>query len=472
MIKQKMHFVHARRFMILQTRDAFYKIEKMVNREKCTAYMSLSLFLSILFIIFVSRIHVASKDTTTFPSDSQFTSTGECGQFPCMGKTMCDDIYDGFLKIDKTTPPWKYKSWTIFRGVLVNRHLEFRRKNCTIRLLESESVKYDTNNMDIGGSLGAFRTTVCQNLLGENKCRINDTIHDWPILKRILRSKGILKAELIRDFSPPLKCATQRLVNRIVRRTSSKRNGRMTLQDLTYADKASLLFKLRFATGSWMQDAFPSNEGWPFGLTYGTCGRIAIHAEMGTMTLAEAHNLPWKLRLDLAAQLMEMALQLLHSDDKYLFLIDKLSLNDFVISREGKLKIVNSDDVTVIDIAESKPNNEDVNDDCKNVRHDLNIVFVCGILFSKNNSIGLLHDPEESVAFVSLLTALLDVCSNRSPMPGSKFFAGDNIDMAKNINKLFLSVRPCSEEVPYRFPECQSMDESGEIYHIPWQEVA
>lgn len=64
---------------------------------------------------------------------------------------------------------------------------------------------------------------------------------------------GHLNSKYVRGWSKPLQCASQRLVNRIVRRSSGSRNGRITIGHMTNEQKATLLFKIKMAPGSWMQ---------------------------------------------------------------------------------------------------------------------------------------------------------------------------------------------------------------------------
>lgn len=62
---------------------------------------------------------------------------------------------------------------------------------------------------------------------------------------------GTLDETAVRNLSPNLICATQRLVNRIVRRAAAPDYGYVTVGKLTLRQKKSLIFKLMAASTNW-----------------------------------------------------------------------------------------------------------------------------------------------------------------------------------------------------------------------------
>ncbi|PWA18177.1 hypothetical protein CCH79_00004135 [Gambusia affinis] len=184
--------------------------------------------------------------------------------------------------------------------------------------------------------------------------------------------------------------------------------------------------------------SFPSDEGWPFAKYLGACGRMVAVNYVGE-ELWSFYNAPWEKRVDLARQLMDIAEQLTNNDfDFALYLLD-VSFDNFAVGpRDGKVIIVDAENVLVADkrqIKQDKPENYDVWYEsrfeecdreaclsfskealCSRVTVDHNYYAVCHNLLSqyatwRGTTGGLLHDPPAHIAKDGQLEALLDECT-------------------------------------------------------------
>ncbi|XP_028833355.1 divergent protein kinase domain 2A-like isoform X2 [Denticeps clupeoides] len=162
------------------------------------------------------------------------------------------------------------------------------------------------------------------------------------------------------------------------------------------------------------------------------------------------YHAPWETRVDLARQLMDIAEQLTNNDfDFALYLLDVTFDNFAVGSRDGKVIIVDAENVIVADkklIRQNKPEGYDVwyesrvedcdkeaclsfSKDilCSRVTNDHNYYAVCQNLLSRfatwrGTTGGLLHDPPADVVRDGQLQALLDECT-RPRRPYGRFQA-------------------------------------------------
>ncbi|TRY66422.1 hypothetical protein DNTS_003562 [Danionella cerebrum] len=95
--------------------------------------------------------------------------------------------------------------------------------------------------------------------------------------------------------------------------------------------------------------SFPSDEGWPFAKYLGACGRMVAVNYVGE-ELWSFYNAPWEKRVDLAKQLMDIAEQLTNNDfDFALYLLD-VSFDNFAVGpRDGKVLVIDAENVIVVD---------------------------------------------------------------------------------------------------------------------------
>ncbi|CAH1255157.1 C3orf58 [Branchiostoma lanceolatum] len=87
---------------------------------------------------------------------------------------------------------------------------------------------------------------------------------------------------------------------------------------------------------------------WPFPKFYGACGRVIVVEHAGG-TLDTFMDSPWEVRADIAVQLLQLIGTLIEKDpDWVLFFLD-VSLQNFAVDSRGWARLIDLDDVMVID---------------------------------------------------------------------------------------------------------------------------
>ncbi|XP_064087734.1 divergent protein kinase domain 2A-like [Macrobrachium nipponense] len=162
----------------------------------------------------------------------------------------------------------------------------------------------------------------------------------------------------------------------------------------------------------------------------GTCGRMLIEEYVGP-TLTQLGATSWIRRADYARQLLEMAREL--SDGEFHLYMTDVSLDNFAVDSSGKVKMIDAEDLIIVDSAVNDLDaSEHVNDGfgcrdclsysiedlCSHRYSDHNYFAVCkGMLssssFSEDIPEGLLHSPPDWVAadYPSLLP-LVEECAS------------------------------------------------------------
>uniref|UniRef100_H2V8S5 Divergent protein kinase domain 2Ab n=2 Tax=Takifugu rubripes TaxID=31033 RepID=H2V8S5_TAKRU len=279
---------------------------------------------------------------------------------------------------------------------------------------------------------------ICKRATGRPRCDLIQAMYKTEFA-RINGDVRLLTPEVVEGWSDLVHCPSQRLLDRVVRRyAETKDSGSFLLKNLKDTERMQLLMTLAFNPEPLVLQSFPSDEGWPFAKYLGACGRVVAVNYVGE-ELWSFYNAPWEKRVDLARQLMDIAEQLTNNDFEFaLYLLD-VSFDNFAVGpRDGKVIIVDAENVLVADkrlIKQNKPENYDVwyesrfeecdreaclsfskDSLCSRVTVDHNYYAVCQNLLSRyatwrGTTGGLLHDPPAHIAKDGQLEALLDECT-------------------------------------------------------------
>ncbi|XP_078482175.1 divergent protein kinase domain 2A-like [Ciona intestinalis] len=330
---------------------------------------------------------------------------------------------------------------------------------------------------------------ICEKFKKPSNCDAGKVFKNWRTMNKITSAKGRLDPNLLKDISPPLQCPSTRIADRIVRRVANKRGG-VLLRDLSYTEKKRMIFTCKMSPGSMVQSMFPPYEGWLFQRTVGSCGALMVHGRSIVASLYELYDAPWKVRLDVAIQLLDLAEHFTFNDLNYMFALHRLTPRDIGTSDTGKLRIRNAGDVILIDSYDIKQNNSkkdkglyevrykqekvDIAEEnlCNHSENDVNYYVICRHFLGgtwkerkgKKYPGGLLHDPKEFGVFSSQMFVLLDICSR-----GKTAVAPERRTLSHSIRRLAANQlrnvlerrRICSPDFKYRYPECELAEDAG-----------
>ncbi|KAI8486398.1 hypothetical protein Bbelb_358970 [Branchiostoma belcheri] len=106
-----------------------------------------------------------------------------------------------------------------------------------------------------------------------------------------------------------------------------------------------------------------STTPWPFPKFYGACGRVILVEHAGR-TLDTFMDFPWGVRADIAVQLLQLVDTLRGKDPDWVLFLTDVSFQNFAVDSRGRVRLIDLDDVMVIDRRISHELTEMCNEQC------------------------------------------------------------------------------------------------------------
>ncbi|XP_023805887.1 deleted in autism protein 1 isoform X1 [Oryzias latipes] len=384
------------------------------------------LFLVGLFVILLMNTHnlFASFQKNEL-TDRRFINLNKCPA--CFGTSWCRKFMNGQVSFE-TWGRLRFLDVFNVKNVYFAQYGEPREGTRRVVL----------KRLGSNQELAEIDQKICKRATGRPRCDLVQAMYKTEFA-RINGDVRLLTPDVVEGWSDLVHCPSQRLLDRVVRRyAETKDSGSFLLKNLKDTERMQLLMTLAFNPEPLVLQSFPSDEGWPFAKYLGACGRMVAVNYVGE-ELWNFYNAPWEKRVDLARQLMDIAEQLTNNDfDFALYLLD-VSFDNFAVGpRDGKVIVVDAENVLVADkrlIKQNKPESYDVwyesrfeecdreaclsfskDSLCSRVTVDHNYYAVCQNLLSRyatwrGTTGGLLHDPPAHIAKDGQLEALLDECT-------------------------------------------------------------
>ncbi|XP_004871597.1 deleted in autism-related protein 1 isoform X2 [Heterocephalus glaber] len=189
---------------------------------------------------------------------------------------------------------------------------------------------------------------ICASISAPKTCSIERVLRKTQRFQKWLQAKR-LTPDLVQGLpSPLLRCPTQRLLDRVVRRYAEVADaGSIFMDHFTDRDKLRLLYTLAVNTHPILLQIFPGVEGWPLPKYLGSCGRLLISTS--TRPLQEFFGAPPDQAADLAYQLLGVLESLRSNDLNYFFYFTHVNAGMFGIFNNGHLFIRDASALGVID---------------------------------------------------------------------------------------------------------------------------
>ncbi|XP_072369932.1 divergent protein kinase domain 2B [Scyliorhinus torazame] len=312
--------------------------------------------------------------------------------------------------------------------------------------------KYQNELSDRKICISASKKVTCSI---ENVLRGTERFQKWLTADR-------LTAELVQSLpSPLLRCPSQRLLDRIVRRYAEVRDsGSVLMRQFSDRDKLRLLYTLSVNTHPIVLQLFPGTEGWPFVRYFGSCGRVIVTSWMNP--IKKFYNASLEVTADIAYQLLKITHSLRNNDLNYFFYYTSVHDNMFGSFEDGRLYITDASGIGIIDKQENKefvhdmPGKKDVfsclASDCKTglspcgkVSEAQNFIKICKDILSHL----LAGKFSSSPSLQKKIDRFLELCSNE--MLSTKVI----LEAAGWLMELLRSQRSCDPRFEYRYPECK-----------------
>ncbi|XP_077198970.1 divergent protein kinase domain 2B isoform X2 [Paroedura picta] len=192
---------------------------------------------------------------------------------------------------------------------------------------------------------------ICISLTFAKTCSIERALWKTERFQKWLKAKR-LTLDLVQGLSTPLlRCPSQRLLDRIVRRYAEVADaGSIFMDHFSDRDKLRLLYTLSVNTHPIILQIFPEAEGWPFPKYLGSCGRLIVNTN--TRPLKEFYSVSLDVAADLVLQLLATINFMTNNDLNYYFYFTHVDADTFGVFTNGYLFIRDASRLGIIDLQE------------------------------------------------------------------------------------------------------------------------
>ncbi|KAJ8247023.1 hypothetical protein GJAV_G00257890 [Gymnothorax javanicus] len=304
--------------------------------------------------------------------------------------------------------------------------------------------------------------SICSSAGRGPSCSIEAVMRATPRFQDWAGSQLLLPHMVQGLVTPMMRCPSQRLLDRLVRRYAEVTDaGSMQMKHFAERDKLRLLYTLAVNQHTLLLQMFPGTEGWPFPKYYGACGRMMVWAS--TRPLKNIYGSALETRADIAYQLLHVTQGLSSNSLRFLLYYTRVYEDMFATFEDGKLFIVDASTIGIIDLLEGIPPEpgEERRDifsclstsceqppPCSSVRPSRSFTLLCRDLLPK------LLTPQDTLTggLHGNAARLLAVCADEAQTDRSVTNA------AQGLMELLRPLRPCSQQFGYRYPECRYSD--------------
>ncbi|KAM6143449.1 divergent protein kinase domain 2B [Erethizon dorsatum] len=303
---------------------------------------------------------------------------------------------------------------------------------------------------------------ICASISAPKTCSIERVLRKTERFQKWLQAKR-LTPDLVQGLpSPLLRCPSQRLLDRVVRRYAEVTDaGSIFMDHFTDRDKLRLLYTLAVNTHPILLQIFPGAEGWPLPKYLGSCGRLLVSTS--TRPLQEFYSAPPDRAADLAYQLLGVLESLRSNDLHYFFYFTHVDAGMFGIFNNGHLFIRDASALGVIDKQEGSQTATRTREDqdifsclvsgcqaqlpsCDTIPEKHSLVLVCQQLLPR-----LLQGRFPSPVQEEIDSALAHCGESSRPDP-------EVLQAASQLKDILRPLRTCDPRFAYRYPDCKYND--------------
>ncbi|XP_024435704.2 divergent protein kinase domain 2B [Desmodus rotundus] len=303
---------------------------------------------------------------------------------------------------------------------------------------------------------------ICASAASPKTCSIEHVLRKTRRFQKWLQAKR-LTPDLVQGLpSPLLRCPSQRLLDRVVRRYAEVADaGSIFMDHFTDRDKLRLLYTLAVNTHPILLQIFPGAEGWPLPKYLGSCGRFLVSTS--TNLLQEFYGAPPDQAADLAYQLLRILESLRSNDLNYFLYFTHVDAAMFGIFNNGHLFIRDASALGVIDKQEGSQaatragENKDIFSclvtgcktelpSCDTIPEKQSLVLVCRQVLPQ-----LLQGKFPSPVQEQIDVLLVKCGEGTRPDP-------EVLGAASQLKDILRPLRTCNPRFAYRYPDCKYND--------------
>lgn len=189
------------------------------------------------------------------------------------------------------------------------------------------------------------------------------------------------------------------------------------LKETTLIEVEDMIAMLHINPEPLVIQLFPARKGFPFPKFVGACGKL-VAEEFIPYSLSEYCEAPWKTRVGLSIQLLELALKLTATSDHFALYFTDLTFDNIAVRDDGSIVIIDAEDVVIVDKLQENLKRTSIHkvtdidcgqkpdclsfvpkEMCSYSQSDFNIYATCRNLLSGTaRPCGLLHGLESEVS--------------------------------------------------------------------------
>ncbi|KAK7169277.1 hypothetical protein R3I93_005301 [Phoxinus phoxinus] len=306
--------------------------------------------------------------------------------------------------------------------------------------------------------------SICTSAGKGKSCSIEAVLRATSRFQSWVRSNILLPSMVKGLVTPMLRCPSQRLLDRIVRRYFEVTDvGSVQMKHFSEKDKLRLLYTLAVNQQPLILQMFPGTEGWPFLRYHGSCGRVMVWA--GSRPLRSLFNSPLERRADIVYQLLHITQSLSANSLQFSLFYTSVSEDMFGTLDDSRVFIVDASTIGIIDLQEGHSPDEDLLPEhldvfsclsgscarpppCETVRATQSLTLLCKHVLNKL----LVPNDVQSGQLPRAAVIELANCADQS-QSDQRIIAA--IQALKDILQ---TLRACSTFYGYRYPECLYSD--------------
>ncbi|XP_053165353.1 divergent protein kinase domain 2B isoform X2 [Hemicordylus capensis] len=300
---------------------------------------------------------------------------------------------------------------------------------------------------------------ICTSLTHAKSCSIEQALWKTERFQKLLKAKRLTPILVQGLRTPMLRCPSQRLLDRIVRRYAEVPDaGSIYMEHFTDRDKLRLLYTLSVNSHPIILQIFPGAEGWPFPKYVGSCGRLIVTTS--SRPLKDFYGSSLEVAADLALQLLAVLDSMRNNDLNYFFYFTHVDAGTFGIFNNGHLFIRDASTLGVIDKQEGSQltsgqqgqkdifsclvaDCQSVFPSCDSIKHTQSLIMVCEELLPKLLKGKFLPAVQEKI------DSALSICAN------SLLTDQEVIMAAQGLVGILKPLQPCDSRFAYRYPDCK-----------------
>uniref|UniRef100_A0A8B9J914 Divergent protein kinase domain 2B n=1 Tax=Astyanax mexicanus TaxID=7994 RepID=A0A8B9J914_ASTMX len=282
----------------------------------------------------------ASPPTKSYSFGRQFLGLDKCNA--CVGTSICKKFFKEEIRFEK---------WLSSQLDLPSANRTSYEGNYTC---DSESWRPVVLSRLVSPHLHELADkNICMSAGRRKSCSIEAVLRATPRFQTWTRSNLLLPSMVQALASPMLRCPSQRLLDRIVRRYFEVADvGSVQMKHFTTKDKLRLLYTMAVNQQPLILQMFPGTEGWPFLRYHGSCGRLMVWA--GSGPLKKLYSSPLAQRADAAYQLLHITQSLACNSLRFHLYYTTASEDMFGIVEDGRVFITDASTIGIIDLQEGE----------------------------------------------------------------------------------------------------------------------